>query len=518
MASAACKGVEPGPTFIRRLTRAEYDNTVRDLLGDTSAPARSFAVEPLSHGFDNEAITQSATPVLIEDYFSAAERLASTAVDKDANALAGCDPAKLGEDACAMRFFETFGRRAYRRPLVAGDTQILASIYGKIKATSGWKAGLKAALTTMLASVHFLYRVEFGEPAAPGATSTRLTQAELATRLSYLLWRSTPDAALQAAVDARQFATREQIDAQVARLLADPRARGTVSEFHEQWLQLRALDGIEKDTTVYPTFRSQVPGLMKQEALRFLDHVVWEDQGTMSALYLAPFTFADATLAKFYGLPMPSGTGLQKLAITAQPRAGLLTLGGVLAVQAQPNQTHPVRRGAFVRQALLCEVLPPPPDGVDFTVPPPSKTLSGRERFVKHREDPACSGCHTLTDPIGFGFEAFDGVGLYRTTENGKPIDTSGEVVGLEGGGKFNGPAELGALLGRAPKAAGCLVQSWFRYGYGRDLAGPADECSVDVLERAFAARSFKITDLVAALTRTDAFQYRHVVIPGGAP
>ncbi len=518
VASPVCKGTEPGPTIIRRLNRVEYNNTVRDLLGDVTSPASSFAPEPAVHAFDNDAASLSASPVLIEDYLSAAERLSSTAVDKDLNGLLGCDPVKTGEDACAQQFFASFGKRAYRRPLAAEDTQILTGIYTKIKTLSGFKSAIRLSLATMLGSSHFLYRVEFGAaPAKAGDTVTKLTTWELATRLSYLLWRTTPDTALLTAAESNKLGTREEIDAQVTRMLADPKARATVADFHEQWLRLRNLDGLEKDATVYPTFKPQIADLMKAEALKFIDNVVWDGAGTMKDLYTSPFTFADATLSKYYGLPAPVGAGMQKIAVDSQPRSGLLTQGGLLSVLAQPNSTHPVRRGAFVRQNLMCQTLPPPPDGVVFKVPPPSKVLTGRERFLQHRVDPACSGCHSLTDPIGFGFENFDGVGIYRATENGKVVDASGEVVGLEGGGIFNGPAELGALLGKSTVAADCMVTAWFRYGYGRDLAGSTDACSVDILKRGFASRNFKVTDLLASLTKTDAFQFRRVVSPGGA-
>ncbi len=515
-ASPLCKGFEPGPTVVRRLNRVEYNNTVRDLLGDQTGPASAFTPEAAVHAFDNDAASLSASPVLIEDYLTTAEKLSATAVDKDLNGLLSCDPSKDGEDPCAQKFFASFGKRAYRRPLGAEDTKILTDIYTKIKTLSGFKSAVRLSLATMLASAPFLYRIEFGAAAKPGEAVTRLTPWEMATRLSYLVWRSMPDGPLMAAAEANKLGTPVEIDAQVTRLLADPKARITVADFHEQWLRLRNLDGLEKDATVFPTYKPQMANLMKQEALAFVDNVVWEGEGTVKQLYTAPFTFADATLAKYYGLPATPGTGMQKVSVESQPRAGLLTQGGLLSVLAQPNQTHPVRRGAFVRQNLLCETLPPPPDGVVFKVPPPSAMLTGRERFLQHRQDPACSGCHSLTDPVGFGFENFDGAGIYRATENGKAIDATGEVVGFEGGGKFNGPAELGALLSKSSKSSDCMVTAWFRYGYGRDLGITGDECTVDILKRGFGAHQFKVKDLISALTKTDAFQYRRVVTPGG--
>ncbi len=514
--SQTCKAIEPGPTLIRRLTRLEYNNTVRDLLGTISQPANVFPPETVVHSFDNEAASLTASPVLIEEYLGAAERVATDAVDNRLIATLGCDPAKDGEDACAGKFFENFGKRAYRRPLTAEDRTILTDVYNAGKVNGGFKGGIRLSLATMLASVHFLYRVEFGAPPKAGETVTSLTPWELATRLSYLIWRSMPDTNLLAAAEANKLTTRTEVDAQITRMLADPKARDTVADFYEQWLRLRGIETITKDPMVYPAFHSDTAGLMKQETLKFVDSVVWDGDGSLAQLYTAPFTFVNTALAKYYGLPAPAGAGFGKVSGDTQARAGLLTQGGLMSVLAQENQTHPIRRGTFVRKDLLCQTLLPPPDGIKIEFPPVNATLTGRERFVQHRADPLCATCHTLIDPIGFGFENFDGIGQFRRKENGKDIDVSGEVVGLAGGGQFNGAAELGGLLARSEEAASCVVVAWFRYGYGRDLAGDADACSMDMLKRAFTASKFKITDLITTLARTDAFQFRRVITPGG--
>ncbi len=516
-ASTMCKAVDPGPQVIRRLTRREYTNTVRDLLGAAGDPGSVFPPENVVHSFDNEAVSLTASPELIEGYTDAAIRLATDAVDNKLATITGCDPVTAGEDVCAGKFIDSFGKRAYRRPLTAEDRTILMDMYSQGKASSGFKGGIRVALATMLGSVHFLYRVEFGAAPKAGQTVTTLTSWEMATRLSYLIWRTMPDTALMAAAESNKLGTSDEIGAQVTRMLADPRARDTVADFHEQWLRLRGLDGLTKDTKVYPAFKAETPALMKQETLKFVDSVVWDGDGTLTQLYTAPFTFVNTALATYYGLPAPTGTGFQKVPGDTQGRAGLLTQGGLMSVLAQENQTHPIRRGAFVRKDLLCQVLQPPPNGVKIEFPPVDKALTGRERFVQHRADPNCAACHTLTDPIGFGLENFDGIGQYRQTENGKMIDVTGEVVGLKGGGKFNGAAELGALLAKSEEAGDCVALAWFRYGYGRDADGTADACSLDVLKRSFAGSNFKVKDLIVALAKTDAFQFRRVVTAGGA-
>ncbi len=515
--SPSCKAVEPGAQVIRRLTRLEYNKTVRDLLGSDTAPATAFPAENVVHSFDNEAVSLTASPELIEGYTDAAIRLATEAVDTKLSAILGCDPATVGEDVCAGKFVDTFGKRAYRRPLTVEDRTVLMDTYAQGKTISGFKGGIRVALATMLGSVHFLYRVEFGATPKAGQTVASLTQWELATRLSYLIWRTMPDATLLAAAEANKLGTRDEIDAQASRLLSDPKARDTVADFHEQWLHLRGLDGLTKDTKVYPAFHADTPGLMKQETLKFVDHVIWESEGTLSQLYTAPFTFVNTALAQYYGLPAPVGAGFQKVAADTQGRAGFLTQGGLMSVLAQENQTHPIRRGAYVRKELLCQTLQPPPDGVMIVFPPVDPTLTGRERFVQHRADPKCAACHMLTDPIGFGLETFDGIGQYRQKENGKTIDTTGDVVGLKGGGQFAGAAQLGALLAKSEEAGDCAVLAWFRYAYGRDADSVADACTLDVLKRTFAGANFKVKDLIAELAKTDAFQFRRVITPGGA-
>ncbi len=511
LASPVCKQLDPGPAPIRRLNRFEYNNTVRDLLGDTTRPATDFPVENIVLGFDNNAAALTASPALIEDYLGAAERLATFAVENNLEGLVACSVAKHSELGCARRFIRTFGKRAYRRPLTDGDVEILLGVFVRGYHAFGFKGGIRWSLVAMLSSVQFLYRIESGVPTGAGQPVTRLTAWELASRLSYLIWRSMPDAELFAAAEAGRLTTRTEIDTQLSRMLAHPKAHATVADFHEQWLQLQALDDLPKDKKIYPTFKPDIARLLKQEATSFIDDVFWGSEGTLAALYTAPFTYVDAALAKYYGLPVPKGTGFKKVDLKGQMRAGILTQGGLLAVQAQENQTHPVRRGAFVRRSLLCEELPPPPQNVVFQIPPPSPTLTGRERFEEHRSDPACSGCHRLTDPIGFGFENFDGVGLYRTMDNGHPIDASGQVVGMPGGGEFNGPIELAQLLSKSDQAAECMVLSWFRYGYGRGPERGVDDCSLDVLRRSFSANHFKVKDLFVALAHTDAFQYLRV-------
>ena len=290
-----------------------------------------------------------------------------------------------------------------------------------------------------------------------------------------------------------------------------------------------------------PSGSGQKVPISIQEEMRtsYLDHAMWDaDKGTLAALFTAPTTYLDKTLADFYNKPAttpgnagyptvsyhapldamtgkPNVTQFVPAALDGKSRGGLLTLGGILAVQAAANQTSPVKRGLFVREKLMCQDLPPPPPNIMVELPALNPNMTTRERFAQHDRDPACAGCHLMMDPIGVAFENFDTTGRWRQSENGKPIDNSGQINGMDNGA-FKGPIELGQKLASSDAARSCLSLEWFRYAYGRDQDA-ADACSVDVVKRRFASGGYKLKDLLAALAETDAFLYRRVS-PGGMP
>jgi hypothetical protein len=503
----ACDGpLDPGPSFIRKLNRREYNNTVRDLLDPTTSAGRDFAAEERRLGFDNNAVALNVSPLLVEQYLLSAEDLAARALDKGLVALLpGCDPAKQGEDVCARRFIETFGKRAYRRPVPAEDVAILWDAYLGGKAAGGWRAGIEAALATMLQAPRFLYRVE---ESAPGLS--RLDPWELASRLSYFLWGSMPDDELFAAAEGGRLATADQVAAQVKRMLAAPKAREIVASFHEQWLELDHIGDLEKDAAVYPGFTATIAKGMRAEVTAFLNDVTWQGGGDLTALFAAPYTFVDKALARYYKLPEPAQAGLHKVALDGTGRAGLLGQGGLMAMLASTNQSSPVARGKFVREQLLCAQMPPPPMDVVIELPKLDPNLTTRERFRQHAEDPACSGCHRLMDPIGLGFEGFDGAGLTRTTEAGRALDLSGEIVDFGGDGRFVGPLELARKLESSPMVQDCVVRQWFRFAMGRaEVEGTGDVCSLRKVAQRFHASGFKFLELVQALTETEAFTHK---------
>jgi hypothetical protein len=507
--------IAPGPSFVRRLNRFEYNNTIRDLLGDTSNPADDFPSEEKRLGFDNNATALQVSPALAEQYMISAEALAATAITK-LNSLVPCDPAgAAGADACAATFIDSFGQKAFRRPLTADEKTAMKTVF-EVGAATDFANGVRLVVQAMLQSAPFLYRVEFGLPPATGEKVVKLTSWEMASRLSYLIWQSMPDDALRTAAAADELTTKDKIAAQVTRMMADPRARDVVAHFHEQWLHTEEIPNIEKDTTVFPAFSSGLVPLMAEETKRFLDYVVWDGPGTLEALLTSPTTFVNGQLATYYGLSGASGSAFSRVDLDPATHAGILTQGGLMAMLGKANQTAPVHRGKFVREQILCHPLPPPPPDIMIKPPDVSPTLSTRERFEQHRTETVCATCHALMDPIGLGFENFDGAGHYRTTENGKQIDANGEVAQSDITGTFNGPVELAHKLVASKQVQGCVVKSWFRYAYGR--AETADDgCTLQGVGQSFEASQFNLKSLVVALSTTDAFLYRKVIAPGGA-
>jgi hypothetical protein len=255
---------------------------------------------------------------------------------------------------------------------------------------------------------------------------------------------------------------------------------------------------------------------MRTEALRFIEDVLFTG-GNAKALFTSNATFVNANLARFYGVTAPGGDGFAKVTLDASQRAGILSLGGVLALHSKLNQTSPVLRGKFVREQILCEHVQPPPAGLDIQVPEVDPNATTRERFRQHQDEPSCAGCHALMDPIGLGFENFDGAGRYRQTENGLTIDSSGEIFGTDVAGKFSGPAELGQKLAESTQAQRCMVLNWYRYANARAEA-PTDACSVDAVALRFSESGYDVKELLVALTQTDAFLYRRSNEAGGMP
>lgn len=427
-----------------------------------------------------------------------------------------CDPAVAGREACGREIIAGFGRRAWRRPLTEDEIDRLLGFLELAEAEGDdFETGIKLAMRAMLLSPHFLYRVEL-DPDPTSAEPHDLTDHELATRLSYFLWSTMPDAELRAAADAGRLRDPAEIDAQVRRMLADPKARALVDNFAGQWLYIRAMDDVMPDYQAFPAFDDELRASMKTETRLFFETFLLEDRSALDMLD-AGFTFIDERLARHYGLdpaagePVP-GTDFRRVALPGDSgRAGLLTQGSVLTVTSFPRRTSPVKRGKWVLEQLLCSAPPPPPPEVEGRIEEVDPDAPLRERLAQHRADPVCAACHARMDPIGLGLEQFDGIGAWRDLENGHPVDASGE---FPDGRTFDGAVELSALLKQEPALARCMAEKLFTYALGRGPQ-PSDHCVLEDIEREFAAGGHRFSALIGAIARSPAFRQRRGERPG---
>jgi hypothetical protein len=469
-------------------------------------PARDFPPEsrPSSFAFDDNADAGLVTTVHVEQYLAAAESLATDAV-KNLASILPCDPA-ANAASCAEIFARTMGKRAFRRPLADDEVAKYAKVVTDEK---DFATGVSLALRIMLSSPYFLYRFEIGAPRPDGAY--QLTGSETATALSYLFWGTMPDQALFDAADHGDLATSAGVEAAARRLMADPRSRTLVEAFAVQWLGVEGLLTADKNAAMFPGFDASIREAMLDETRRFVSHVVFDGSHTYRELLTSDTTFASGPLAALYGVSGVSGAELQQITTPAERHAGLLGQGSVLATYAKSDQTSPVHRGLFVRRRLLCEELPPPPANIP-PLPPVDPTSTTRERLAQHTADPACGGCHQYIDGVGFGFERFDAVGRYRTTENGKSVDASGDLNDAEKlGDKTSAPfatlPELGAILADSDQARACFSAQVYRFASGAlEAPGDGDLASI---QAAFSQSGDDVQELFIAVTRAPGFLVR---------
>ncbi len=490
---------------MRRLTSREYNNTVEDLLGDDTHPADAFDPDATDGGFDNQVALLNVNASRARQYWTAAERLAESA---NVQVLSGCDALQLGEEICASQFARSFGKRAFRRPLVAEELAILLEVYRIGRQGDSHDRGLRQMLKAMLVMPPFLYRLDV----TPGSTATGPSSTvpvdayQLASRLSYTFVQSTPDAALLAAADSGELSTSEQIAGHVTRLMNDPRAHAMSLDFYNRWLGLNAIGKVTKAATLYPAFNDALRGALSLEMGAFLEHTLWKEAGTLGAFFGAAYSFRNQLLSEHYGDSSVVGGALTLTPLNPERSAGILTLGGLMSILSTPEHTDPVRRGKFIRERLLCQTVPPPPPGVVAAFPPFDPTATTRQRFATHQSQPSCASCHRMMDGIGLGFETFDAVGVYRSTEQGLPVDGSGELVNTDVDGPFVGPRALADKLASSRQVQDCLTRTWFRFISGRE-ASEADATALESLRSSLATRGQK--SLLEAATQTPLFLTR---------
>ena len=506
----ACADNPGASRVLRLLTRREYSRSITDLTGLTTDFTADFPVEARVSGYDNNAHVAVVTSRHVDQYLAAGAVVAEQAVAQRQGALLeGCSSG----DACLHAFIDRFGRRAFRRPLTTAERDAYRDLNRDELTGGDFDTAMELIIQAILTSPNFLYRAEIGTAAGNGVYL--LSDYEIATAMSYLLWGSTPDDALLQAAEEGSLSTSSGRLAQAERLMQDARAREQVADFAEQWMGAYQILEQFKDEEIYPRFNDTVRESMAEEFTRFVTHVVFDSAaGTLDELYTADYAFLNGVLREFYRQPgSTSDPAFSQQTVTDGTRGGILSTGALLASHAHSNESSPIKRGVFVRERLLCQDLPDPPQDVDTTPPGLDPSLTTRERFRQHTDDPNCAGCHQYIDGIGFGFERYDGVGDYRSTENGQNVDDSGEVVDIEGfrtetNDPFFGTRQLGTLLANSPAAQDCAVTQYYRYARGY-AEGEADACVLEDLTQSFRDSGFDLRTMLMDLIAHPSFVRR---------
>jgi hypothetical protein len=503
---------------LRRLTRFEYNNTVRDLdllADETVAPANALPAEDLGNGFGNDTTGQSVSSFLAEQYSAVAETIAlgATASPERLGVLAPCAQ-QISEtsdvattEACVRSWLTDFVPRAFRRPVEEGEVDGLLELFQILRADASFAVGVAGVLEAILISPEFLYRVELGDPDSQRPEWRRPNGYEMASRLSYLFWGTSPDDELIAAAAGGVLATNQGVIEQAERLLDDAKARSVIRFFFDNLLPISSLSQLERDPERYRAYSPLIGASMREETQRVLEHEIFEGQGTWSAAITADYSFLNGPLAQFYGVPGVEGDEFQKVDyIDTTQRLGVLTHAGVLAGTIHSNETNPVVRGHFILEKLMCMHIPLPASLADEITPPdPYSGDTARERFSAHSNNPACVSCHELMDPVGFALENYDAIGQWRDTENGVTIDATGAVPGMEG--TTDGPVELVRQIAASEATQDCFAYHWMNFAYGRTLGG-TDNCMRARLGQKFRESGYDIKTLLVELTQTEDFLY----------
>ena len=501
---------------LRRLSQAEYRHTVVDLLGEGVVPPSALEEDARpggEHGLVAIGVsTFAVSSAGVQKYEDAAYSLAAQALvqREDPSAFVGCRPGGVVDGGCADQFIRHFGRRAWRRPLTPEERTRLVAIASEAAERLGdFHEGLAFAVATVLQSPNFIFRAEVGRPSATRPGYNELTPWEIATRLSYLLWSTTPDDALLDAAATGALATNEGLEEEARRMLADPKAHQGLRAFFDDMLVLdRLLDAgaIQKDPTVFLHYNAEVGPSAREETLQFLEDLILDRDAPWGEAFTSRRTFIDRTLASIYAVPAPSRQGFGLFEHPESTgRRGLLGQIGFLIANSNRATSSATKRGAYIREVLLCQPIPPPPPDVNTALEPSSSEAPTlRDRVARHLEDPSCAGCHQLMDPLGLGLENFDAIGRYRDTENGVRIDASGY---LNDGASFEDSAGLGDALADSQVARDCLVRTLFRYGTGH-VEVASETAALHDLERQFAASDYRVKSLLLALATSDAFRF----------
>jgi len=496
----------PLPTALesgaRRLTRSELDQTVKDLFGDDTRPAAKVLAEDEYTPFDNDYTLQRASRALIDSLEAFADDVAARAVAKENRAaVVSCTPQGNDDAACFESTITKLGLRLFRRPLAQDEVAAYLTLQSFATEDNpdvphDFYTGVELVIRSMLQDPEFLYRIETGaEQAEKGVF--RLNDYELATRLSFLLWGSTPSAALLDAAADQGLADGAARRTLAAELLDDAHARSTLHRFHAMWLGYRSIPA-----------SAALASAFELETSHLIDRVVFEPGHSYLELFTSPQTYVNDLLADQYGLTRPDG-GEGWVSYGKTTREGILSHGSVLAAFSKFSDTSPTQRGIFVQTRLLCNEVSPPPANVNVDQPPTSAdSVCKFDRYSEHRKSSSCANCHANLDPIGFGLEQYDIGGKFRTHDDGHPecsIAGSGELPGY---GTFSGPGELAEKLVGSGALTGCFVQHLLSFALGRKVAA-GEAGVVGELSGAFAGNDYDAKELLLDYVASERFALR---------
>lgn len=470
---------DPGHLVAHRLNRVEYYNTIRDLLAIKFKPSSDFPADDSGYGFDNIGDVLTVSPVLTEKYLAAAEQIAvqaipaaqagQTEMPESYKRIFACGhtPGEHTKE-CAQTDLAHLAQLAYRRPVTPDEVKHLTRLVERARHEGlPFDQAMRIGVEAILCSPNFLFRIE-RDPDPSDPTPHLVGDYELASRLSYFLWSSMPDAELFRMAAEHRLNTPDVLNAQVLRMLKDPRSAALVDNFAGQWLEFRNLNLIHPDKKRFPAFTPALRKEMVTETRLFVEGIIRDDCSILDFID-GKYSYLNEDLARFYGIDGVTGDEFRRVSLNGTERSGVLTQASVLTVTSYPTRTSPVLRGKWILENFLNSPPPPPPPGVgSLDTKGAAVTGTMRQQMERHRVDPLCAGCHTRMDPLGFALENYNAIGQWRDKEGVFPIDASGS---MPNGKKFDGSSELKAYLKSNPQAfAACLTEKLMIYALGRGL------------------------------------------------
>jgi hypothetical protein len=492
---ADCSKPRAAPARLRLLSESQYDNAVLDLLGVAGNPGQGFGAQVFA-ALDDTRVEQRA---------NAAAAIASQAA---ANLLAWspCVPSAAETAECARQIVEEIGTKAYRRPLSDPERSELQALFDAGVAENGFVSGVEWFLTGLLQSPDFSYEVIRPAPDEVAGEVRALSSYEYASRLAFLIWDGPPDDALTAAASNGDLDDSTKLEAELSRMMRDPRFSLSITQFYSRWLNLHAFGELAREA---PGFGQNVVNALEESLLMSATELYASDDPNISNLFSGESYYFNDVLREFYGLP-GEGADFTLTAMPDESRRGILTHPALMALLARPSESFPIARGLFLLRTVLCVKIPNPPAG--FVIPQlPSiqEGVSTRQRFDQHTSSPVCAGCHSMIDPAGFAFESFDEVGRFRTVDHGIPVDTSGELeIDRDIDGAFATGDEVLARLGSSEDVKGCFAEKYLNFALSREETDPADSCSIESIGESFTA-SGDLRQLVTLVAKSDAFRLR---------